>query len=92
MPEAAARFDAALQRLTEKLGIPAKYHATITWFFMLLIAERRNDGPGSDWYRFRQDNFDLIRDGKVLQRYYTSETLASDRARQSFVMPDRLAA
>lgn len=90
--EAIAKFDAALRRLTVSLDIPGKYHATITWFFMLLIAERRNAVPDSDWFRFRRDNDDLVSDGKVLQRYYDSETLASDRARQSFVLPDKLAA
>jgi len=90
--EAIAKFDAALRRLTVNLGIPGKYHATITWFFMMLIAERRNKQPGSNWFRFRRDNDDLISDGRILQRYYDSETLASDRARQSFVLPNRLAA
>jgi hypothetical protein len=90
--EAVSKFDGALQRLTQKLGIPGKYHATITWFFMLLIAERRDADPGSDWFRFRRNNDDLIRDGKILRRYYDSKTLASDRARQSFVLPDKLAA
>ena len=90
--EAVDRFDAALRRLTIKLGIPGKYHATITWFFMLLIAERRDADPGSDWTRFRRNNDDLVRDGKILRRYYDSQTLASERARQSFVLPDKLAA
>jgi len=90
--EAIANFDAALRRLTASLGIPGKYHATITWFFMLLIAERRDATPDSDWHRFRRDNDDLVSDGKILQRFYDSGTLASDRARQSFVLPDKLAA
>ena len=90
--EAIAKFDAALRRLTTSLGIPGKYHATITWFFMLLISERRDAMPDSDWFRFRRDNDDLVSDGKILQRYYDSETLASDRARQSFVFPDKRAA
>ena len=90
--EAIAKFDAALRRLTASLGIPGKYHATITWFFMMLIAERRGATPDSDWFRFRRANDDLISDGKILQRYYDNETLASDRARQSFVLPDKLAA
>jgi hypothetical protein len=38
--DAVARFSAALRRLTIKLGIESKYHETITWFFMILIAER----------------------------------------------------
>jgi len=90
--EAIAKFDEALRRLTASLDIPGKYHATITWFFMLLIAERRNNGPDSDWVRFRRDNDDLVSDGGILQRYYDSETLASDRARLTFVLPNRLAA
>lgn len=90
LPAALEKFDAALRRLTAKLGLPGKYHATITWFFLLLIAERRSVDPGADWNRFRQQNADLIEDGGILGRYYSRQTLASDRARQSFVLPDRL--
>ena len=86
------KFDTALRQLTLKLGVPGKYHATITWFFMLLIEQRRKDEPGSDWARFRADNNDLIANGSMLKHYYTKETLQSERARQSFVLPDRCAA
>ena len=48
LSDAIARFERALKRLTAKLGVPDKYHATITWFFMLLIAERRDADPGSE--------------------------------------------
>ena len=54
LPVALEKFDAALRRLTVKLGIPGKYHATITWFYLLLIGERRADEPGADWFRFRR--------------------------------------
>lgn len=91
LPEALGKFDAALRRLTVKLGIPGKYHATITWFFLLLIAERCNADPDADWIRFRSRNADLIENGSLLEAYYNRRTLASDRARQSFVLPDRLA-
>jgi hypothetical protein len=90
LPEALGKFDVALRRLTVKLGVPGKYHATITWFFLLLIAERRNADPGADWNRFRRRNADLVEDGGLLGRYYSRRTLASDRARQSFVLPDRV--
>ena len=36
-------------------------------------------------------NGDLIDDGGILERYYQRGTLASDRARRHFVLPDRLA-
>ena len=91
LPEALGRFDTALRRLTVKLGVPGKYHATITWFFLLLIAERRNAGPGADWRGFRRRNADLVENGGLLEDYYHRGTLASNRARQSFVLPDRLA-
>jgi hypothetical protein len=35
LADAIARFDDALRRLTRKLGAPGKYHATITWIFLL---------------------------------------------------------
>ena len=92
LPVALGKFEAALRRLTVKLGIPGKDHMTITWFYLLLISERRADEPGADWYRFRRRNRDLIDDGGILERYYQRATLASDRARRHFVLPDRLAA
>jgi hypothetical protein len=91
LPAALEKFDAALRRLTVKLGVPGKYHATITWFFLLLIGQRRAEEPGADWWAFRRRNGDLIDGGGILLRHYRPETLASDRARQSFVLPDRLA-
>jgi len=93
LSEASARFIAALQRLTRQLGIPGKYHETITWFFMLLIEERRCEQETDDWFSFHRDHADLFARGNnnILNRYYSSELLGSDRARQSFMLPDRLA-
>lgn len=90
LAEAVSRFDAALKRLVGKLGVEGKYHATLTWFFLLLIAERvQTDEP---WPVFRQRNADLIDDRKsILSNYYSNETLFSDRARERFVLPDNLA-
>ena len=56
--EAMARFDAALKRLTRKIGAEQKYNAMITWLFLLLIAERARQGE--DWDDFRRRNSDLI--------------------------------
>ena len=87
---AISRFDAALRRLTAKLGVPGKYHATITWLFLLLINERA--GRNQSWAAFRSRNPDLISDSKTaLQRYYSDALLFSDAAREHFVLPDRLA-
>ncbi len=89
-PVAIARFDAALRRLTDKLGVPQKYHATITWLFLLLISERLR--PGERWPEFRNRNRDLVENSMTtLKRYYSEALLFSDRARGGFVLPDRLA-
>jgi hypothetical protein len=58
--EAIANFDAALRRLTRKLGAADKYNAMITWLFLLLIAERAEEGE--DWSAFRTRNADLFDD------------------------------
>jgi len=93
LPEAIRNFTAALKRLTMQLGIPGKYHETITWFFMFLIEERRKESSSTDWYSFRRENDDLFASGEdsILNRYYKRATLGSDRARRSFLLPDRLA-
>jgi hypothetical protein len=84
------RFDSALKRLTARLGIPGKYHATITWTFLLLINERYRDNE--EWRAFCTRNADLFGDSKaIVGRYYTDALLFSDRARRHFVLPDKLA-
>ena len=91
--EALERYSNGLRRLTAQLGIPGKYHETITCFYLFKIAERRGDTPGS-WPEFRNSNADLFARGaaSVLHRFYSPETLESERARKAFVLPDRLAA
>lgn len=89
LTDAIRRFDSALRRLTAQLGVPDKYHATITWLFLILIAERRIDNE--TWPSFRSRNAELINDSKTtLGRYYSEDRLFSKLARQQFVLPDKL--
>ena len=90
LADAVARFDCALRRLTARLGVPGKYHATITWLFLVLINERAT--RDETWEEFRSRNESLIRDSKAtLRRYYSDTLLFSDAARRHFVLPDKLA-
>ena len=94
LPEALARFCAALKGFALAQGAPALYHETITVSFVLLINERlaRDEAPAS-WDAFAAANPDLLSwQPSVLDRYYTRDTLDSAHARRVFVMPDRLAA
>lgn len=91
LPDAIARFDSALRRLTTILGVPDKYHATITWLFLLLIAERIRQNES--WQAFKTRNPDLVRESKAtLRSYYSVARLSSDAARDHFVLPDRIPA
>lgn len=89
--EAIRRYSTALRRLTTKLGVPGKYNETITWFYLVLIAERRQTTRGHGWFAFRSENDDLFHGSRMLGRYYSKALLKSDQARQAFVLPDRLA-
>jgi hypothetical protein len=89
--EAVDRFSAALRRLTRKLGIESKYHETITWFFMIMIAERRSISKSADWESFKRCNADLFASQpSIISRYYSKLRLDSSLARAQFVLPDRL--
>ena len=89
--EAIARCAGTLKRLTRKLGNPGKYHQTITWFFLLLIAERRAKTSARSWVAFREANGDLLECSKILSRYYSQDVLQSNVARTTFVLPDKIA-
>ncbi len=80
------RYSAALQRLTRKLGVPTKYHETITWFYLIKTAERK---ATTDWAAFKTANPDLFkRNPSLVRQYYSESLLSSDDARQAFVFPD----
>jgi hypothetical protein len=86
---AIARFTEALRSLTVRLDMAQKYHETISWFFMIVIADRQARSPASDWETFKRQNRDLLEEGSaLLQRHYSADCLASVDARQRFVLPD----
>jgi hypothetical protein len=85
---AIAKFTSALRSLTIRLGASDKYHETISWFFMIVIAERRAACPHADWQRFRNTNRDLFEGSALLKRYYSKGRLDSAEARRHFLLPD----
>lgn len=84
--EALNRFVEGLRRYAGSLGASAKYHETVTWAYLFLIHERMSGGEHATFDAFAAANADLF--NGILEKYYSKETLASDRARQMFVMPD----
>lgn len=87
--DAVARFATALQRYASSLGASAKYHETMTVAWMALVAERLAATPDLDWDGFAAAHVELFETPSLLASYYSGECLASERARQTFVLPDR---
>jgi hypothetical protein len=89
--EALQKFCTALKRFAAAQGKEQLYHETITWAYIFLIRERmaRNRNSHS-WEEFARKNPDLLawKDG-VLKRYYREDTLTSEIAKGTFVLPDR---
>jgi len=83
------RYRSALRRLTAKLGVPKKYHETMTWFYMIDVAERATGDAASDWATFKALNDELFeRSPGTIGRFYSEARLMSAEARNMFVLPD----
>jgi hypothetical protein len=89
--EALQRFSDALKRFAAAQGKAQRYHETITWAYLFLIRERiARSGCAQTWKEFAERNADLlIWQGGVLAMLYRQETLDSDLARHTFILPDR---
>jgi hypothetical protein len=88
--EALQCFSDALRRFAAAQGKAERYHETVTWAYVLLIRERMaRAGERESWPDFARRNSDLMewKQG-VLARLYRQETLDSDLARRTFVLPD----
>jgi hypothetical protein len=92
LPRAMERMADGLRRITALAGKPERYHETITWAWVLRVADRiARSGRGGCFEEFAAAHPDLL-DSKALAAWYLDETLASPEARRVFRMPDRLCA
>lgn len=90
MPEGLAEFTTAIKRYADAKGATSLYHETITWAFLLLIAERQARCGAASWDAFAAANADLlVWKPSILEKYYSTDTLKSDLAKKVFVFPDR---
>lgn len=87
---ALARFITSLKRFATAKGTPRLYHETITWAYLLLIHERMQRTEDDDFESFAAENADLLTwKPSILDHYYDRETLDSELARRTFLMPSR---
>ena len=96
--EALGRFSDVLQRFAAASGRPNLYHETITWAYFFLIRERmarsfQQSGRRPNWEEFAASNPDLLSwEDHVLKNYYEDGSLASELARTTFLLPNRIRA
>jgi hypothetical protein len=90
LEEALARFVQNLKRLTVRLGVPHKYHATFTWGYMVLLDEARSRAPAASFEQVIAANPQLLlAPAAALAPFYAPDQLQSEEARQRFMMPRR---
>lgn len=89
--EAVQRTCDGIARLAAHLGVPGKYHRTLSEAMVRLTAYGGASAPGLSWDDFVQRNRLLMEDARgLLARHYSQERLNTPDARESFVSPDRL--
>jgi hypothetical protein len=89
---ALARYVHHLQQLTRALGVPHKYHATLTWAYLLLLHEALQDAAlaaGSFDDLLRAEPRLLDPSHALVLEHYGQVQLDSPAARQRFVLPLR---
>lgn len=92
LEQAVPRYVHHLQQLTRALGAPHKYHATMTWAYVVLLSESMYspglEGADFDALLARCPRL-LDARGGLLHDYYDAGELSSDHARRRFVLPRR---
>jgi hypothetical protein len=88
--EPAALVRSAIQRYATAHGAAAKYHETVTLFWVRLVAHCIAVRRDLDDFDAFLAAFPLLLDKRVLTRHWNAETLFSDEARAAWVDPDLL--
>ncbi len=86
-PDALGRIRRAIRAYSAHLGKPGRYHETVTVAYLALIAQSiAQRGHAGDWNAFQRSNPELMQ-RDLLLKFYSPAELASDLARQVFVLP-----
>jgi len=90
--DAAVRFRRALRRFAEAAGAGDKFHETLTWAYLAVIARRMAEDPAvTSSQVLLARHADLLdhRGGAVARHYDVAAVTASPLARAVFVLPER---
>lgn len=87
LPRVLEKLSHGLRRYAASKGHAEKYHETITFAFACVVHQRTVESLARTWEAFATTHRDLFT-RSFLERYYSPETLASSRARRTFVLPE----
>jgi hypothetical protein len=84
---AIALVSEGIQATARYAGVPQKYHVTMSRAWVELVAHHAAHDDTTDFDTFAEHHPRLL-DKRLLQRFYSSATLASSAARTGWVEPD----
>lgn len=93
LASALPRISDALLRFATHHGAPGMFHATVTWTYVLVIDElmHARGSERSDFDRFLERNPLLLEPvPRLMSRFYAEPTWQSQRATETYVLPDRV--
>src|SRR3954468_7606551 len=84
--DGAVRFRAAFRRFTSNFGATAKYHETLTWAYLALVAQALHERAYASSFELLADRPDLLdhRGGTLSRHYDVAAITASPIARRIF--------
>jgi hypothetical protein len=90
LEEALARYVRHLRQLVVALGAPGKFHATMTWAYVVLLHDAMERTPGTTFDELLALHPAILdHRGGALAAHYEAAQLDSDEARRRFVLPRR---
>ena len=78
-----------IQRFANAKGATSKFHYTLTRAWVALIVDARARYPDARTATALMAACPLLMDAHAIERFYSAGTLGSDRARASWIEPDR---
>jgi hypothetical protein len=88
LEDALARYVRYLRQLTVALGVPHKFHATMTWAYLLFLDDAMHRTSCDNFEELLAANPGLLdHEAGVLRSHYDRALLDSPQARARFVLP-----
>ena len=88
--EACGKYAHAINTIATNAGAADKFNVTITFAFLSLIAERIYANTALNFEAFLDENPDVL-SKHALDKWYSSDELATDFARTHFLLPSKAA-